>query len=186
MKKKKRILIVLIVLVFVVALILTVNSIYIQNSKSKVYGKIEAVEQINSPAEDEYINEFLNTSVSDNKSGFGDAYSSFSSSEKKMKFDLENYNVYKISAAFQNDSNITAIVTMKSYIENEKFIVVPSQFPYTSVANSSKANWEYYVFVSKKYTENDLTDYLKNQGVDFTAVFQKRLSGKTFDIHLKL
>lgn len=75
---------------------------------------------------------------------------------------------------------------MKNYIGDNKFIVVPSQIPYVNVANNSKSSWEYYVFVSKKYTEKDLMNYLKNRGVDFSAVFQKRLSGKAFDIHLNL
>lgn len=184
--KKKWIFIVLIVLISVFVLIIAINNVYIKNSKDKIYGKIETVEYIKDPTEDEYLNSFLNTSVNDNKYAFGDAYNSFSNSEIEMKFDLKSYNVYKISATFQNDSNMTTIVTMKNYIGDNKFIVVPSQIPYINVANNSKSSWEYYVFVSKKYTEKDLIDYLKNQGVDFSAVFQKRWSGKAFDIHLNL
>lgn len=59
--KKKWIFIVLIVLISVVVLIIAINNVHIKNSKDKIYGKIETVEYIKNPTEDEYLNSFLNT-----------------------------------------------------------------------------------------------------------------------------
>ena len=165
---------------------ITICKINIYGSQKNISGEIEKVILIPNPENDSIIKGYINSSVGENKYNFGDNYNSFSDAEKDMKFDLNEYNVYKVVATFQNNSNIPIVVTMNDCIESNQYIVIPSVIPYIEVVENSYESWEYYVFISKEYSQSDIDNYLKLQGVNFNIVFQKKHTGGTFIVNCKL
>lgn len=99
-----------------------------------------------------------------------------------MTYDLESYNVYKIEAKFYNSSVMSASVTMDSFCKSNKYIIVPSYFPYEIISAQGSETWTYYCFVSTDYTLEDIENYLTDNATTFNAVFQERLSGGSFKI----
>lgn len=187
---KKILKFILFILIISIAVILIAITVYkaniIHDSRKNISGEIESVMLISDPENDSAIKKYINTSVSENKYEFDDNFSSFSDTEKNMKFDLKKYNVYKVVVKFQNNSNMPIIIKMNTYIKDNQYIVIPSVIPYTEVAENFNESWEYYVFISKDYSSADIEEYLKLQGANFNVVFQKKNTGGSFVVNCKL
>lgn len=134
---------------------------------------IESVSLIKNPEDpndlDTYdiLNRYINKTVNDiavyyDASIYG---REFSDSEKNMKFDLEKFNVYKLSVVAENATeNKLLICKNTDFCLESKFILVPTDFPLTCIGGNYRTT-DYYYFVSKEFSEEEFIQYLKNTGI---------------------
>ncbi len=184
----KKFIIVISLVLAAIILALSANYAYIYYSRQKVIASINSVSIVNNPEEIESIENCINYNMT-----IEDAFSSedeklyknFSSKEINMVYNIEEYNVYKIDVTFSNNSSFQMGTTIADYCRENTYMMVPRDFTYYKIAENNEDTYSDYVFVSKKYTLTDIQKYLKNNGINYNVLFQRKLSAGFFTINAK-
>lgn len=138
---------------------------------------------VENPENNESIANYINTTIEDNYFWLDNkAYKNLSSEEKSMVYDLKKFNVYKLDITFVNKTSLYATCFTANYCRKDTYMMVPTIFGYTNVAEGYKETYSYYVFVSKNFSLTDIQDYLEKNGIDFYVIFERKLSGGSFRI----
>ena len=182
---KKTFKIISLILIFVIIAV-SLNYIYVFYSRQKVSAYIQDIVIINEPQKTEDIVKVLNTTVKDNFDWQDNlSFKSLSDDEKNMTYNLDDYNVYRIDTVFVNKSNFNVSASIKDYCSVDKYMAVPTIFGYNATASGERETYSYYYFVSKDCSLDEIQDYLKNNGVNYNATFEKKHSGGSFNLNAK-
>ena len=182
---KKTFKIISVILAFVIIAV-SLNYMYVFYSRQKVNAYIKDIVIINEPQETEEIAKVLNTTISDNFDWQDNAsFENLSDDEKNMAYNLDDYNVYRVDTIFVNKSNINVSVSVKDYCSIDKYMAVPTIFGYNATASGESETYSYYYFISKDYSLDEIQDYLKNNGINYNAVFERERSAGSFNLNAK-
>ena len=182
---KKTFKIISVILAFVIIAV-SLNYIYVFYSRQKVNAYIKDIVIINEPQETEEIAKVLNTTISDNFDWQDNAsFENLSDDEKNMAYNLDDYNVYRVDTIFVNKSNINVSVSVKDYCSIDKYMAVPTIVGYNATASGESETYSYYYFISKDYSLDEIQDYLKNNGINYNAVFERERSAGSFNLNAK-
>lgn len=177
-KKTKVVIAVIAVLVAAALAAVGANAVYIFSARQKVSGYIRSITQVEDVQQEDGFDQYLGTTV-------GYWHSELSDAQKDMTYNTDQFNVYKITAKFENDSDMTAFIKLpKICQENEYILLVTDVSDACEIESKSNAGWTYYAFVSKDYTLQDIENYLAENGTTYDAAFKRERSGGMFDLHV--
>ena len=162
---------VIVVLAIMVNSVIIGRNIYKESLKKNVDIYISSVSLIEKPDDPkneniyDLIEQFINLTVGDICVYYDTRYmdKEFSETEKSMKFDLSNFNLYIITISCDKKNiakNKYVFSALKEFCQADIYMNVPC-----NVSSDICGDNTLYYFVSKEYNEEDVKHYLKDTGI---------------------